>query len=110
MKMLLIGAPGAGKGTIADMLQKNLGVKHLSSGDILREAIKAGNPLGVEAEKYMHEGTLVPDEIIIELMKEELMHDGFILDGFPRNLTQAQKLEEAGVEMPDMPQAKEIEN
>jgi adenylate kinase len=99
MKLLMIGPPGAGKGTIAEMLQKGFGIIHLSSGDILREAVKGSHPLGEEAKTYMERGTLVPDEIIIKLMKEKLTEDDFILDGFPRNIAQVKKLEEENVEI-----------
>lgn len=99
MKLLLIGPPGAGKGTIAEMLQKDFGVMHLSSGDILRDAIKENNPLGNEAKAYMEKGTLVPDEIIIKLMKEKLNEESFVLDGFPRNLAQVKKLEDEDIKI-----------
>lgn len=95
--MLIMGPPGAGKGTIAEMLREDLGVTHISSGNILRDAIKENNPLGLKAKSYMEKGVLVPDEIIVELMKERLNHDDFVLDGFPRNLTQVKKLEEANI-------------
>ncbi|MDD5454445.1 MAG: adenylate kinase [Candidatus Ratteibacteria bacterium] len=97
MKILMMGPPGAGKGTIAEMLSENFGVVHLSSGDILRDAIKENNPLGMKAKAFMEKGVLVPDEIIIELMKEKLNTDKFVLDGFPRNLAQVKKLEEANI-------------
>jgi len=99
MKILIMGPPGAGKGTIAEMLKENFGVVHLSSGDILRDAIKGNNPLGIKAKAFMEKGVLVPDEIIIELMKEEFTADDFVLDGFPRNLAQAKKLEEADIDV-----------
>ena len=99
MKLLLIGPPGAGKGTIAEMLQKDFGIIHLSSGDILRDAVKENNPLGNEAKDYMEKGTLVPDEIIIKLMKEKLNKESFILDGFPRNLAQVKKLEDEDIKI-----------
>lgn len=94
MKILIMGPPGAGKGTIAEMLQKDFGVMHLSSGDILRDAVKENKPLGLEAKAYMEKGVLVPDNIIIKLMKEALNKDNFILDGFPRNLVQVRELED----------------
>jgi len=97
MKILIMGPPGAGKGTIAEMLKENLGVVHLSSGDILRDAIKENNPLGMKAKAFMEKGVLVPDEIIIELMKEKLNADDFVLDGFPRNLAQVKKIEDANI-------------
>ncbi len=99
MKILIMGPPGAGKGTIAEMLQKDLGVMHLSSGDILREAVKENNPLGLEAKAYMEKGVLVPDSIIIKLMKEKLNEDNFVLDGFPRNLAQVKQLEDEDIKV-----------
>ena len=99
MKILIMGPPGAGKGTIAEMLQKDFGVTHLSSGDILRDAVKENNPLGLEAKAYMEKGVLVPDDIIIKLMKERLNKDNFILDGFPRNLAQVKQLEDKSIEV-----------
>lgn len=94
-----MGPPGAGKGTIAEMLQEDFDIVHLSSGDVLRNAIKANNPLGIEAKSFMEKGVLVPDEIIIELMKEKINADAFVLDGFPRNLVQVKKLEDAGIKI-----------
>ncbi len=99
MKILIMGPPGAGKGTIAEMLQKEFGVIHLSSGDILRDAVKENNPLGLEAKSYMKKGVLVPDDIIIKLMKEKLNKEDFILDGFPRNLAQVKKLEDENIKI-----------
>jgi adenylate kinase len=98
-----MGPPGAGKGTIAEMLKENFGVMHLSSGDILRDAIKENNPLGMKAKAFMEKGVLVPDEIIIELMKEKLNTDNFVLDGFPRNLAQVKKLEDANINIDNFP-------
>ena len=94
-----MGPPGAGKGTIAEMLQENFDVVHLSSGDILRDAIKENNPLGMKAKAFMEKGVLVPDEIIIEIMKEKINADAFVLDGFPRNLVQVKKLEDADIKI-----------
>jgi adenylate kinase len=85
--------------SIAEMLQKDFGVMHLSSGDILRDAVKENNPLGLEAKAYMGKGVLVPDNIIIKLMKEKLNKDNFILDGFPRNLAQVKQLEDEGIKV-----------
>ncbi|MBU0533310.1 MAG: adenylate kinase [Candidatus Omnitrophica bacterium] len=99
MKILIMGPPGAGKGTIAEMLQENFDVVHLSSGDILRDAIKENNPLGMKAKAFMEKGVLVPDEIIIEIMKEKINADAFVLDGFPRNLVQVKKLEDADIKI-----------
>lgn len=99
MKILIMGSPGAGKGTIAEMLQEDFGIVHLSSGDILRDAVKENNPLGKEAKAYMERGILVPDDIIVKLMKEKLNQESFILDGFPRNLFQVKKLEDEGIKI-----------
>ncbi len=97
MKLILLGAPGAGKGTQAKWISKEYGLPHISTGDILRHNVKEGTELGKEAKKYMDEGKLVPDELIIGMMKERLAQDdckkGFILDGFPRTINQAEELE-----------------
>ncbi len=99
MNIVLLGAPGAGKGTQAQKLVDEFGYAHISTGDLLRAAVKAGTPLGVEAKGYMDAGALVPDELVIGLVKERLAADdakqGFILDGFPRNLDQARALDAA---------------
>lgn len=93
MNIVLLGAPGAGKGTQADRLVEAYGIAHISTGDILRAAVKAGTPLGLEAKAYMDAGELVPDSLVIDLVKIRLQEDdakdGFILDGFPRTSTQA---------------------
>ncbi|HIE43311.1 MAG TPA: adenylate kinase [Candidatus Omnitrophica bacterium] len=99
MKILLLGSPGAGKGTMAEMVEKDFGILHLSSGDILREAVKQGTPLGKRAKIYIEKGELVPDELIVDIMKEKINDQDFILDGFPRNVNQAQKLEEANIKL-----------
>ena len=97
MNIVLLGAPGAGKGTQADKLVSEFGLAHISTGDILRAAVKAGTPLGLEAKKYMDAGDLVPDEVVIGLVKDRLAEDdaqkGFILDGFPRTSVQAVALD-----------------
>ena len=97
MNIVLLGAPGAGKGTQAQMLVKEFGVAHISTGDLLRAAVKAGSKLGREAKSYMDAGELVPDKLVIDLVKERLSEDdaqkGFILDGFPRNTAQAVTLD-----------------
>ena len=97
MNIVLLGAPGAGKGTQAQRLVADYGVAHISTGDLLRAAVKGGTELGVKAKKYMDAGELVPDELVIDLVKERLAQDdakkGFILDGFPRNTTQAVTLD-----------------
>ena len=98
MNIVLLGAPGAGKGTQADRLVDEFGVAHISTGDILRGAVKAGTPVGLEAKKYMDAGDLVPDSVIVGIMKDRLAEDdaqkGFILDGFPRTTAQAVALDD----------------
>lgn len=93
MKIVLLGGPGAGKGTQAQRLVAEYGVAHISTGDLLRAAIKNGTELGKQAKSYMDKGQLVPDELVVNLVKERLADDdaqkGFILDGFPRNTAQA---------------------
>ena len=97
MNIVLLGAPGAGKGTQAQRLVAEYGVAHISTGDLLRAAVKNGTELGVKAKKYMDAGELVPDDLVIDLVKERLAADdakrGFILDGFPRNTLQAVTLD-----------------
>lgn len=97
MNLVLLGAPGAGKGTQSQLLIDEFGIPHISTGDILRAAVKEGTPLGVKAKGYMDAGELVPDDLIIDLMRERLAQDdakkGFILDGFPRNTVQAVTLD-----------------
>ena len=97
MNIVLLGAPGAGKGTQAQKLVAEFGFAHISTGDLLRAAVKAGTKLGVEAKGYMDAGKLVPDALVIDLVKERLEADdaqnGFILDGFPRNTAQAVTLD-----------------
>lgn len=101
MKIILLGAPGAGKGTQAQFLTKSFDIPQISTGDMLRAAIKAGTELGVLAKSFMDAGKLVTDEIIIGLVKERILEDdcknGFLLDGFPRTVPQADALKEAGV-------------
>ena len=95
MRLVLLGPPGAGKGTQAQKLSKGFGLVHLSTGDLLRKAVNEGNSLGQRAKSFMNKGELVPDSIILELLESEIeKKDNFILDGFPRNLTQAEKLSE----------------
>ncbi|MCL1847224.1 MAG: adenylate kinase [Coriobacteriia bacterium] len=93
MNIVLLGAPGAGKGTQAAKLVAEYDIAHISTGDILRAAVSAGTPLGLEAKSYMDKGELVPDSVVIGLVKERLQEEdtdkGFILDGFPRTTTQA---------------------
>jgi len=97
MRLVLLGAPGAGKGTQAKKLIEKYGIPQISTGDILRKAVADGTPLGKEAKSYMDKGGLVPDSVVIGLVKERLgkddCKDGFILDGFPRNTAQAQTLD-----------------
>ena len=97
MNIVLLGAPGAGKGTQSDKLVEEYGLCHISTGDILRAAVKAGTELGLKAKSFMESGALVPDELIIDLMKERFQEpdtaEGVILDGFPRTTTQAVALD-----------------
>ncbi len=101
MNLILLGAPGAGKGTQAEVICKALNIPAISTGNILREAIKNQTPLGMEAKTYMDGGKLVPDEIVINILKERLQADdcknGFILDGFPRTVPQAEALDQMNV-------------
>ena len=98
MKIILLGPPGAGKGTQAKTLSQRLKIVHISTGDILREAIKTNTSLGREAAKYVERGELVPDNLVTRMARERLScadtKEGFILDGFPRNLAQAESLDE----------------
>ncbi len=97
MNLILLGAPGAGKGTQAKMIAEKYGLAHIATGDILREAVAKGTELGKKAKEYMDRGELVPDEIVIGIVKERLKEPdcqkGFILDGFPRTLPQAEALD-----------------
>jgi len=101
MRLILIGPPGAGKGTQAEMLVKKLGIPQISTGDILRAAVKNGTPIGLKAKKYMDVGDLVPDDVIIGVVKERLTADdckkGYLFDGIPRTLHQAEVLDAQGV-------------
>jgi adenylate kinase len=98
VRLVLVGSPGSGKGTQGDSLRQILHVPHISSGDLLREAVAAGTDLGDEAKKFMDAGQLVPDELVLGMIRERIEHDdcaqGFLLDGFPRNPDQAEKLDE----------------
>ena len=98
MNLILLGAPGAGKGTLASYLIEQMGVPSISTGNILREAIKNNTPLGQSAKEYMDAGKLVPDEVVIGMLKERIAKrdckSGFILDGFPRTIPQAEALDE----------------
>ena len=101
MKLIMFGAPGAGKGTQAAILSERLGVPTISTGNILRAAVKNGTPVGLQAKRYMDAGQLVPDQVIIDIIVERLgeadCRNGFILDGVPRTIPQAEALENAGV-------------
>jgi adenylate kinase len=93
--LVFLGPPGAGKGTQAKLLSQRMGFLHLSTGDLLREAVKNQTPLGKKAKEYMDRGELVPDELIVQLIEETMPKDGnVILDGFPRTVNQALALEE----------------
>ena len=106
MKMILLGAPGAGKGTQAERLCKVLNIPTISTGNILRAAVKNGTPTGKQAEAYMKAGKLVPDEVIIGIIHDRLDEDdcknGYILDGVPRTIAQAESLEKAGIRFDDV--------
>jgi adenylate kinase len=97
MNLIILGAPGAGKGTQAARLKEKLGIPHISTGDMLREAAQAKTPLGIEAEKYMSTGKLLPDDLVVGLIEERLKKNdcknGFLLDGFPRTTAQADALD-----------------
>jgi adenylate kinase len=101
MRIILLGGPGAGKGTQANFIKDKYGIPQISTGDMLRAAVKEGTPLGIEAKKVMDAGGLVSDDIILGLVKERIANDdcanGFLFDGFPRTLAQAESLKEQGV-------------
>ncbi|MDR0821567.1 MAG: adenylate kinase [Oscillospiraceae bacterium] len=103
MKLIFLGAPGSGKGTQAEVVTNKYGIPSVSTGNILREAVKNGTKSGLEAKKYMDAGDLVPDSVVIGILKDKIAGDdcknGFILDGFPRTVAQAEALEEMGVEI-----------
>ena len=103
MKLILLGAPGAGKGTQAEVICAAKGIPAISTGNMLREAVKNGTESGLAAKKYMDAGELVPDEVVIGILKDRISEpdckDGFILDGFPRTVPQAEALERMGVEI-----------
>ena len=118
MKLILLGAPGAGKGTQASFICKHYGIPQISTGDMLRAAVKAGSPMGVAAKKVMDSGALVSDDIIIGLVKERIAQsdcgNGFLFDGFPRTIPQADAMKAAGVQLDlvleiDVPDAAIIE-
>ncbi len=101
MRLILLGAPGAGKGTQATFIKEKFNIPQISTGDMLRAAVKAGTQLGLEAKKFMDAGGLVPDEVIIGLVKERIKdadcQAGFLFDGFPRTIPQAEAMKQAGV-------------
>ncbi|NTW82812.1 MAG: adenylate kinase [Chlorobiaceae bacterium] len=101
MRIILLGAPGSGKGTQSNYISKTLGIPQISTGDMLRAAVKTGTPLGIEAKKVMDSGQLVSDDIILNLIKERLSEPdclcGFLFDGFPRTLAQAEALKKDGI-------------
>ena len=102
MKLIFLGAPGAGKGTQAEIISRKLNIPTISTGNILRAAVKAGTPVGLQAKCYMDAGKLVPDDVIIGIIEERLAQPdcaiGFILDGVPRTIAQAEALEKAGIQ------------
>ena len=99
MKIIMLGAPGAGKGTQAKMIAQEYGIPHVSTGDIFRANIKNGTELGKEAKQYMDQGLLVPDELTVKILLDRVAQpdceSGYVLDGFPRTIPQAQVLDEA---------------
>jgi adenylate kinase len=99
MKLILLGPPGAGKGTQSVVLAKTYNIPHISTGDILRESVKSGQPLGLKAKSFMDKGELVPDEVVVGIVAERLKKDdtkkGYILDGFPRTVRQGEELDKA---------------
>ena len=103
MKLILLGAPGAGKGTQAAFICQKYGIPQISTGDMLRAAVKAGTPLGLQAKGVMESGGLVSDELIINLVKERIAQpdcaNGFLFDGFPRTIPQAEAMKAAGVKL-----------
>lgn len=101
MNIIFLGAPGAGKGTQAEMVSKNFKIPTISTGDIIRQALKSGSDMGLKAKEYTDKGHLVPDEIVIGIVKDRIVKNdcknGFILDGFPRTIPQAEALDNSGV-------------
>ena len=103
MKIIFLGAPGAGKGTQAEIVAEKLGIPTISTGAIIREAIKSGTDMGLKAKEFIEKGALVPDDVVIGIIKERLQESdcgaGFILDGFPRTVPQAEALERMGIKL-----------
>ena len=103
MKIIFLGAPGAGKGTQADIVSERFGIPTISTGAIIRQAIQAGTEMGMEAKKFIENGALVPDDVVIGIIKERLKEsdteNGFILDGFPRTTPQAEALDAMGIHL-----------
>lgn len=103
MNLIFLGAPGAGKGTQAEVISEKLGIPTISTGNIIREALKNGTEMGLKAKSYIEAGKLVPDSVVIGIIQERLAKDdcakGFILDGFPRTIPQAEALDEMGVKI-----------
>ena len=103
MRLILLGAPGAGKGTQAEILSRELNIPTISTGNILRAAMREGTPVGIQARSYVDAGKLVPDEVIIRIVQERLSRpdceSGYILDGFPRTIPQAEAMEQLGIDV-----------
>jgi adenylate kinase len=103
MRLILLGGPGAGKGTQANLIKERYRIPQISTGDMLRAAVKAGTPLGVQAKKIMDEGKLVPDDLILGLVKDRITQpdcaNGFLFDGFPRTIPQADAMKSEGVDI-----------
>ena len=103
MKLILLGAPGAGKGTQAEVISQHLGIPTISTGNIIREALKSGSEMGRKAKSFMDSGKLVPDDVVIGIIQERLAQPdcakGFILDGFPRTIPQAEALDRMGIDI-----------
>ena len=103
MKIVLLGSPGSGKGTQANFITENYNLPQISTGDMLRQAISSGDEIGIKAQTFMQSGKLVPDEIIIDLVKQRIKSDdcanGFLFDGYPRNMSQAISLTNSGIKL-----------